>query len=60
MSTQANPFATYEESTSAILVVCKAWLRVSTPLLYRVVTLGDSSKKLRVEGGFGTFMHGTG
>ncbi|KAJ6592004.1 hypothetical protein B0H10DRAFT_2233047 [Mycena sp. CBHHK59/15] len=28
-----------ENSSSAVLVVCKAWLRVSTPLLYNVVVL---------------------
>ncbi|KAJ7776042.1 hypothetical protein DFH07DRAFT_936977 [Mycena maculata] len=76
-STQTSLFATYEESTSAILVVCKAWLRVSTPLLHHIVVLrskaqakaldaalkknpdlGRLIKKLRVEGGFGTPMHG--
>ncbi|KAJ7454593.1 hypothetical protein B0H11DRAFT_1819876 [Mycena galericulata] len=76
-STTTSPFATYEESTSAILLVCKAWLRVSTPLLYHVVVLrskaqakaldatlkknpdlGRFVKKLRVEGGFGLYMHG--
>ncbi|KAF7314060.1 F-box domain-containing protein [Mycena chlorophos] len=71
-----SPFATFTESTSAYLVVCKSWLRVATPLLYHVVVLrskaqakalavalaqnpdiGRFIKKLRVEGGFGPFMH---
>ncbi|KAJ7661302.1 hypothetical protein DFH06DRAFT_372792 [Mycena polygramma] len=35
-----SPFATRNaESTSAMLLVCKAWLRVSTPLLYHVIIL---------------------
>ncbi|KAJ7773823.1 hypothetical protein B0H16DRAFT_1713677 [Mycena metata] len=36
---RTSPFAVPSESTSAILVVCKAWLRVATPLLYHVVIL---------------------
>ncbi|KAG6820573.1 hypothetical protein H0H93_014800 [Arthromyces matolae] len=32
-----SPFSTYGESTSHLLVVCKSWLRVATPLLYHVV-----------------------
>ncbi|KAF7331513.1 ABC bile acid [Mycena kentingensis (nom. inval.)] len=35
----ASPFARFSESTSAILVVCKAWLRVATPLLYHTVVI---------------------
>ncbi|KAJ7144548.1 hypothetical protein C8R44DRAFT_725474 [Mycena epipterygia] len=38
-STAQSPFVTRTESTSAILLVCKDWLRVSTPLLYHVVVL---------------------
>ncbi|KAJ7119067.1 hypothetical protein C8R44DRAFT_923002 [Mycena epipterygia] len=34
-----SPFATYSESSSAYLLVCKAWLRVATPLLNNVVIL---------------------
>ncbi|KAF9447829.1 hypothetical protein P691DRAFT_775853 [Macrolepiota fuliginosa MF-IS2] len=34
-----SPFAKYERSTSAYLLVCKDWLRVGTPLLYNVVVL---------------------
>ncbi|KAJ7700721.1 hypothetical protein B0H17DRAFT_846914, partial [Mycena rosella] len=34
-----SPFAKYSESTPAYLLVCKSWLRVSNPLLYRVVIL---------------------
>ncbi|KAJ7455108.1 hypothetical protein FB451DRAFT_1143935 [Mycena latifolia] len=72
-----SPFATYSRvSSSAALLVCKAWLRVATPLLYNVVVirskaqaralcaslkgapeLGRFIKKLRVEGGFGSFMY---
>ncbi|KAJ7056846.1 hypothetical protein C8F01DRAFT_1233863 [Mycena amicta] len=35
----ASPFASYSESTSAYLLVSKSWLRVATPLLYHVVVL---------------------
>ncbi|KAH6909306.1 hypothetical protein BKA70DRAFT_1278178 [Coprinopsis sp. MPI-PUGE-AT-0042] len=74
-SLHANPFAKYELSTSTILVVCKSWLRVATPLLYETVVLrskaqaqalasalkrneqlGRFVRKLRVEGGYGTFV----
>ncbi|KAJ6577829.1 hypothetical protein B0H19DRAFT_932780 [Mycena capillaripes] len=41
---KASPFATYTESSSAILLVCKAWLRVATPLLYRVVVLRSKAQ----------------
>ncbi|KAJ7052209.1 hypothetical protein C8F01DRAFT_1376103 [Mycena amicta] len=36
-----SPFATYSESrsSSAVLLVCKSWLRVATPMLYNVVVL---------------------
>ncbi|KAJ7653170.1 hypothetical protein DFH06DRAFT_527574 [Mycena polygramma] len=34
-----SPFAKYSVSSSAVLLVCKAWLRVATPLLYNVVVL---------------------
>ncbi|KAJ7627143.1 hypothetical protein FB45DRAFT_1082308 [Roridomyces roridus] len=76
-STDKSVFATCTESTSSILLVCKAWLRVATPLLYNVVVLrstaqakalhltlkkhpelGSFIRKLRVEGGFGSSMHG--
>ncbi|KAJ7642854.1 hypothetical protein B0H17DRAFT_851589, partial [Mycena rosella] len=33
------PFLSYSESSSAYLLVCKSWLRLSTPLLYHVVFL---------------------
>jgi F-box-like len=71
----SNPFANYGLSSSTILVVCKSWLRVATPLLYETVVLrskaqaqalsgvlkhngqfGQFIKKLRVEGGYGTFV----
>ncbi|KAJ7622512.1 hypothetical protein FB45DRAFT_1091487 [Roridomyces roridus] len=32
------------ESSSAILLVCKAWLRVATPLLYHTVILGSKGQ----------------
>ena len=73
-SMESNPFAGYELSSSTILVVCKSWLRVATPLLYETVVLrskaqaqalagvlknnsplGHFIKKLRLEGGYGTF-----
>ncbi|KAF7318446.1 hypothetical protein HMN09_00353800 [Mycena chlorophos] len=38
-SASSAPFARFCESTSAYLLVCKAWLRVATPLLYGVVIL---------------------
>jgi hypothetical protein len=34
-----SPFACYELTSSTVLEVCKAWLRVSTPLLYATVVL---------------------
>ncbi|KAK7044826.1 hypothetical protein R3P38DRAFT_3432923 [Favolaschia claudopus] len=34
-----SPFMRFSESSSAYLVVCKAWLRVGTPLLYSVIPL---------------------
>ncbi|KAJ7756216.1 hypothetical protein B0H16DRAFT_1885986 [Mycena metata] len=40
----ASPFMTFTESTSALLVVCKAWLRVSTPLLYHTVVLRSKAQ----------------
>ena len=74
-SLRSNPFANYELSCSAILVVCKSWLRVATPLLYETVVLrskaqaqalagalkqneqlGRFIRKLRVEGGYGTYV----
>ncbi|KAJ7057954.1 hypothetical protein C8F01DRAFT_302540 [Mycena amicta] len=75
-SSEARELMTFSESSSAFLLVCKAWLRVATPLLYNTVmlrskaqsqalaaTLGSNPdlarfiKKLRVEGGYGRFMH---
>ncbi|KAH6909304.1 hypothetical protein BKA70DRAFT_1400209 [Coprinopsis sp. MPI-PUGE-AT-0042] len=75
MSANSNPFAKYDLSTSTILVVCKSWLRVATPLLYETVVLrskaqaqalsgalkrneqfGQFIEKLRIEGGYGTFV----
>ncbi|KAJ7114200.1 hypothetical protein C8R43DRAFT_1078514 [Mycena crocata] len=38
-TSDVSPFAQYSPSTSAYLVVCKRWLRVATPLLYKVVVL---------------------
>ncbi|KAJ7043845.1 hypothetical protein C8F04DRAFT_1070625 [Mycena alexandri] len=39
-----SPFARYSESSSAFLLVCKAWLRVATPLLYHVVVLRSKAQ----------------
>ncbi|KAJ7915196.1 hypothetical protein B0H13DRAFT_2189598, partial [Mycena leptocephala] len=39
-----SPFATNTESTSAMLVVCKAWLRVATPLLYHIAILRSTAQ----------------
>ncbi|KAJ7119089.1 hypothetical protein C8R44DRAFT_789994 [Mycena epipterygia] len=39
-----SPFAEYSESTSAYLLVCKAWLRVATPLLYNIVVLRSKAQ----------------
>ncbi len=39
-----SPFAEYERSTSAYLLVCKDWLRVSTPLLYNIVILRSKAQ----------------
>nr|GAT55327.1 predicted protein [Mycena chlorophos] len=39
-----SPFATFAQSTSALLVVCKAWLRVATPLLYGVVVIRSKAQ----------------
>ncbi|KAF8172755.1 hypothetical protein K438DRAFT_1851031 [Mycena galopus ATCC 62051] len=39
-----SPFMRFSESSSAFLVVCKAWLRVATPLLYSVVVLRSKAQ----------------
>ncbi|KAJ6478582.1 hypothetical protein C8R47DRAFT_638137 [Mycena vitilis] len=39
-----SPFMTFSESSSAFLVVSKAWLRVATPLLYNVVVLRSKAQ----------------
>ncbi|KAJ7108043.1 hypothetical protein C8R43DRAFT_1080167 [Mycena crocata] len=58
----ASPFATFSESTSAYLLVCKDWLRVATPLLYNVVVLRSKaqakalSQALRVNPDLGLFI----
>ncbi|KAJ7627156.1 hypothetical protein FB45DRAFT_1082327 [Roridomyces roridus] len=41
-------FVTNGESVSAILLVCKAWLRVSTPLLYNIVILRSTGQAQRL------------
>jgi hypothetical protein len=43
-TTQNSPFASYSESSSAFLLVSKAWLRVATPLLYHVVVLRSKAQ----------------
>ncbi|KAJ6614871.1 hypothetical protein B0H10DRAFT_116655 [Mycena sp. CBHHK59/15] len=44
-----SPFASYSQSTSAYLLVCKAWLRVSTPLLYNVVVIRSKAQAQALE-----------
>ncbi|KAF7357666.1 F-box domain-containing protein [Mycena sanguinolenta] len=45
-----SPFAgRYCESSSAFLLVCKAWLRVATPLLYHVVVLRSKAQATALE-----------
>ncbi|KAJ7037369.1 hypothetical protein C8F04DRAFT_409890 [Mycena alexandri] len=44
-----SPFAIYAYSTSAYLLVCKAWLRVSTPLLYNIVVLRSKAQAEALE-----------
>ncbi|KAJ7479976.1 hypothetical protein B0H11DRAFT_2026025 [Mycena galericulata] len=44
-----SPFASYSQSTSAYLLVCKAWLRVSTPLLYNVVVVRSRAQARALE-----------
>jgi hypothetical protein len=39
-----SPFSLRNYSNSAILVVCKRWLRVTTPLLYHVVVLRSTAQ----------------
>lgn len=41
---KTSPFAKYQRSTSAYLLVCKDWLRVATPLLYNVVVLRSKAQ----------------
>jgi hypothetical protein len=44
-----SPFASISESTSAYLLVSKAWLRVATPLLYSVVIIRSSAQAQALE-----------
>ncbi|KAJ7433546.1 hypothetical protein FB451DRAFT_1154992 [Mycena latifolia] len=44
-----SPFASSSGSTSAFLLVCKAWLRVATPLLYHVVILRSTAQARALE-----------
>lgn len=44
-----SPFASYSQSTSAYLLVCKAWLRVSTPLLYNIVVIRSKAQARALE-----------
>ncbi|KAH6880971.1 hypothetical protein BKA70DRAFT_171408 [Coprinopsis sp. MPI-PUGE-AT-0042] len=39
-----SPFSHYEPTTSTVLLVCKAWLRVATPLLYNTVVLRSKAQ----------------
>ncbi|KAG6879773.1 hypothetical protein C0992_011818 [Termitomyces sp. T32_za158] len=57
-----SPFLTSTESSSALLLVCKSWLRVATPLLYHVVVLRSKPQArslcctLRANGVLATFI----
>ncbi|KAJ7711268.1 hypothetical protein B0H16DRAFT_635735 [Mycena metata] len=42
--TLPSPFANFSEPCCVYLVVCKAWLRVATPLLYNVVVLRSKAQ----------------
>ncbi|KAJ7041540.1 hypothetical protein C8F04DRAFT_947020 [Mycena alexandri] len=44
-----SPFASPAVSSSATLVVCKAWLRVATPLLYHVVVIRSKAQARALE-----------
>ncbi|KAJ7644352.1 hypothetical protein FB45DRAFT_897617 [Roridomyces roridus] len=48
-NSRESPFAQYSESSSAFLLVSKAWLRVSTPLLYHVVVLRSTAQAAALE-----------
>ncbi|KAJ6596283.1 hypothetical protein DFH09DRAFT_1134556 [Mycena vulgaris] len=41
---ETSPFVSLSVSSSAALLVCKAWLRVATPLLYHVVVLRSKAQ----------------
>ncbi|KAJ6516602.1 hypothetical protein C8R47DRAFT_1087799 [Mycena vitilis] len=43
-TSSTSPFASASVSSSAALLVCKAWLRVSTPLLYHVVVIRSKAQ----------------
>jgi hypothetical protein len=43
---ETSPFVSSSESSSALLLVCKSWLRVSIPLLYRVVVLRSTDQAI--------------
>ncbi|KAJ7101882.1 hypothetical protein C8R44DRAFT_887683 [Mycena epipterygia] len=44
-----SPFAKWTVSSSAALLVCKAWLRVATPLLYHVVIIRSKAQARALE-----------
>ncbi|KAF7331515.1 ATP-dependent bile acid permease [Mycena kentingensis (nom. inval.)] len=48
-TSHTSPFATFGESTSGLLVVCKAWLRVATPLLYHTVVLRSKAQAVALQ-----------
>jgi hypothetical protein len=43
-SSYLSPFASSEESSLAMFLVCKDWLRVTAPLLYHVVVLRSKAQ----------------
>ncbi|KAJ7605948.1 hypothetical protein DFH06DRAFT_1348367 [Mycena polygramma] len=43
-TSSTSPFASPSVSSSAALIVCKAWLRVATPLLYHVAVVRSKAQ----------------
>ncbi|TDL29959.1 hypothetical protein BD410DRAFT_759092 [Rickenella mellea] len=58
----SNPFAKRSQSTSSLLLVCKRWMRVATPLLYEVVVIRSTAQAqaladaLRLNGAFSPYI----
>ncbi|TFK38628.1 hypothetical protein BDQ12DRAFT_712614 [Crucibulum laeve] len=43
-TSRKSPFSGYAHTTSSLLLVCKSWLRVATPLLYHIVVLRSKAQ----------------